>query len=1666
MSLSRILNNDDDEPPRPSPPHISATDLSGRSTIPLHGRVPVIDDVSVDTVFYRGTGSSGTFPVENGHHLPAMPQWSDPPAAPWHPDGQGHRSEERAYDGGMSLGPRKRKHSQDADERYSGAAENRIETSQFRKRQASDVPHQSPSFDSDGRVRNGRLPSLDVARHDRQTSLYDEPLSPIPTGALSDSSEAVGEPAGEYISAARRRLRTVEDGFEHATNAQNEIAHQTLTHGLARRAQYHGRDRSRDYPHAEEFRRLPPAVHVGNGLPEHHSVETGKERQQEVAVAFLPHDRHGRPANSTSTLESAHGLSLQSRVAPALPIATELASSAIQHVDTEASSGDRKRKFDDDGGTERIKKRRTERGYADSEGDVFQVSGRPPSPQSQSGLGLELGALENEAQLPPLGPSHLGLSVEDMIDELVDGPPSQTSHAGTPLLSDVQPLVGSPVPSLVPSVGKKPRGLKKMRLVKEEKSNTPMSFRNTSLSIPTSHQLPSIPSRPGSPDPLYLPQSPPRHVKKYTLEMASKRAKVVDDNTRRVWKNIAVSAIPKAHRFYELSVQAHDLQTLRMALACRKERPKAIRSRNAKENTAKSKRIMKEMLTFWKQNERAEKEERKKAERAEAERARVEDEKREQQRQQRKLNFLITQTELYSHFVGSKLKAMDAEDSETTQADGPTAVLADTTASVTEEEADPGLEELNFEDEDESNLLAHAAKNARDALDLAKQKADAFDADVAQRRTEADVANEEKGIRDDEFMNVEAKELNFQNPTMLQDAVVVEQPALLDAKLKDYQLKGLNWLVQLYEQGINGILADEMGLGKTVQSISLLAYLAEKYDIWGPFLVIAPASTLHNWEQEIRKFVPRMKVLPYWGVVKDRQTLRKFWWNRKKIKYNESAPFHVLVTSYQMVLADAQYFQSVKWQYMILDEAQAIKSSSSARWQTLLNFTCRNRLLLTGTPIQNSMQELWALLHFIMPSLFDSHEEFSEWFSKDIENAAENKSQQLNQTQLKRLHMILKPFMLRRIKKNVQSELGEKIEIDLYVEMSPKQSRMHKAIRSNISVSDLLTKAATSEEGIRTLMNLVMQFRKVCNHPELFERADVVSPFAFVEWGQSDLLSYRRDTRVFEVSDSARNPIVFPIPDLLYREGGLLRVPGWRSQAGSDTHWLYNLMNIWKTDVIEGSLARKGSAYAVLPLIDMSSEEAHHSWEEPTISRLTSAACETKRAFEMEPYLFEPDLAAHSIQPLCVVRKHRVGYTLHVADRLPPLHAIRSSFWEGSFLSRAEARCTIDRACAPPPALYADDRPFIDAEARFGEGYSETLALYGLPPSLLESRDAADVFQHLVPGVASPEGIIAVSDRSQLPQTQMRMPDMKRLIYDSAKLARLDALLRELKEGDHRVLIYSQMTRMIDLLEEYLIYRQFKYLRLDGTSKISDRRDMVEDWQTRPDIFVFLLSTRAGGLGINLTAADTVIFYDSDWNPSNDAQAMDRAHRLGQTRQVTVYRLVVKGTIDERIVQMARVKKDVQDIVVGNKQFVEVAGTNEIVNLLLSPEELAQSMDRLKAQAAAEAVNSADARRRSRRAANNGSRDLWQDDGDDDTFFNQTPAANGDFDFEEDDTQPAKSKKPVTEKQTKHSAQEGKGKRKYTKRTADSGAAKKTQTRRGQVAQDAGDTSSTGIPMR
>ncbi|KAG2023344.1 SNF2-family ATP dependent chromatin remodeling factor snf21 [Coprinopsis cinerea AmutBmut pab1-1] len=1130
-------------------------------------------------------------------------------------------------------------------------------------------------------------------------------------------------------------------------------------------------------------------------------------------------------------------------------------------------------------------------------------------------------------------------------------------------------------------------------------------------------------SRPSSPAPtntgyLYdLEETIPplRKAKKIDDQAMVKRIKTLEESQRKVWTNIAKRDVAKVYKYVTLGYQARMSQLERTAklASIQARKPYTKTTKANKDIQAKAKRLMREMQVFWKKNEKEERDVRRREQKEAMDRLKIEEEKREAARQARKLEFLISQTELYSHFVGNKLKTAEIEGDEANQQVPAGAQLEDVDREA--------LPEIDFDNEDHTNLHLHAKANAQEAIALARQRAQQFDTQTAlERKTNQalKLAKAQAHIRDDAddlgepsdkapLVDLDSDELNFQNPTSLSGPLTIGQPKMLMATLKEYQLKGLNWLATLYEQGINGILADEMGLGKTVQSISLLAYLAETHDIWGPFLVVAPASTLHNWQQEITRFVPNLRALPYWGNVKDRTTLRKVW-SKKDLTYTKDAPFHVLITSYQLVTQDQQYFQRIKWQYMILDEAQNIKNSSSVRWKTLLGFHCRNRLLLTGTPIQNSMQELWALLHFIMPSLFDSHDEFNEWFSKDIENAAENKGSKLNEHQLRRLHMILKPFMLRRVKRHVQNELSEKIEIDIFVDLSARQRALYAALLAKVSLQDLLEKAANmgDAESARSLMNLVMQFRKVCNHPELFERADVVAPFSFCRFGRPTVPSREGDFVILPYS--ARNPIEYEVPQLIYKGGGMLDVPSEDSTLPQHSTVLSKLCNIWTTEWITRSLEEShSSSFSFLYLLGMSPQEAHQLHVSPLLRRELLRTEQEIKLRDSAAYR-DPDFVLGCVSnPFDIIAFPSLS-ALEAADGLPHLSEISTAVWNESNLSKPDMKWYIPSVVAPPISLQCTDRLFNERQAILKEAPLVTLALYGIPEHLRDSEEACTAYRTRIP-LLPPTGLIETSPPEQFPVAPMHVPEAKRLIYDSAKLARLDSLLQELKAGDHRVLVYFQMTRMMDLMEEYLIYRQYKYLRLDGSSKLEDRRDMVIDWQTRPDIFVFLLSTRAGGLGINLTAADTVIFYDHDWNPSNDAQAMDRAHRLGQTRQVTVYRLITKGTIDERIIQLARVKKDVQDIVVGNKTLTDMTKPSEIVQLLLNDEQLA-SLDQSGGLAAANNQASANKGKRSERKEGDNMGDLWNDEGDD--FFGGGAGPSGEQgDDEGGNPAPAKKRK-------------------------------------------------------
>ena len=991
-----------------------------------------------------------------------------------------------------------------------------------------------------------------------------------------------------------------------------------------------------------------------------------------------------------------------------------------------------------------------------------------------------------------------------------------------------------------------------------------------------------------------------------TAAYASKGYQQIYDQ---IWKDIARKDIPKVYRIKETSLATKQSNLRKTAqLAAKEARRWQLRTnKSTKDVQARSKRSMREMMTFWKRNEREERDLRRVAEKQELDNAKKAEADREANRQKRKLNFLISQTELYSHFIGKKVKTNEVERS-TDSADvvatadivepgKPSAHIVDLPDNL----ANPTTKVTNFEDldfdaEDETALRQAAMANAQAAVQEAQDKAKAFNDQ-----------NDEGGLQ----AQFDEGEMNFQNPTSLGD-VDISQPKMLTCQLKEYQLKGLNWLVNLYEQGINGILADEMGLGKTVQSISVMSYLAEKHNIWGPFLVIAPSSTLHNWQQEITRFVPDLKVLPYWGTAKDRKVLRKFW-DRKHITYTKESPFHVLVTSYQLVVQDTQYFQKIRWQYMILDEAQAIKSSQSSRWKSLLGFHCRNRLLLTGTPIQNNMQELWALLHFIMPSLFDSHDEFSDWFSKDIESHAQSNTK-LNEDQLKRLHMILKPFMLRRIKKHVQKELGDKIEQDVFCDLTYRQRAYYTNLRNRISIMDLIEKAAVGDDqDTATLMNLVMQFRKVCNHPDLFERADTTSPLSLAYFAET--ASFIREGNNVNVAYSTRNLIDYDLPRLLCSPEARLDVAGpENSKAGFRGKYLGQMMNIWTSENVKESCEQNG-AFSWLRFTDTSATEACRAARMDVFSRAARLKKSSARLGRFKVVYDDEEnngfVPANALFNIVDRSDRKPLADITVDGYMRNLLNISKLSYAKTGLGNIE-QCARPAASAPPIEISCFSQAVGVENRNIFFNVSMRKALFGLSvkdeQALLDAKVEPQFFP--VHGMLSKP----ISEKTRF--TNIQVPSMRRFVTDSGKLAKLDQLLRELKEGGHRVLLYFQMTKMIDLMEEYLTYRNYKYLRLDGSTKLEDRRDTVHDFQTRPEIFIFLLSTRAGGLGINLTTADTVIFYDSDWNPTIDSQAMDRAHRLGQTKQVTVYRMITRGTIEERIRKRALQKEEVQRVVI------------------------------------------------------------------------------------------------------------------------------------------------------
>ncbi|XP_011474443.1 chromodomain-helicase-DNA-binding protein 2 isoform X2 [Oryzias latipes] len=458
-------------------------------------------------------------------------------------------------------------------------------------------------------------------------------------------------------------------------------------------------------------------------------------------------------------------------------------------------------------------------------------------------------------------------------------------------------------------------------------------------------------------------------------------------------------------------------------------------------------------------------------------------------------------------------------------------------------------------------------------------------------------------------------------------------------ELRDYQLDGLNWLAHSWCRCNSVILADEMGLGKTIQTISFLSYLFHQHQLYGPFLLVVPLSTLTSWQREFETWAPDMNVVVYIGDVMSRKTIRDYEWvnhQTKRIRFN------ALITTYEILLKDKGVLGNINWAFLGVDEAHRLKNDDSLLYKTLMEFRSNHRLLITGTPLQNSLKELWSLLHFLMPDKFDSWEDFEDEHGKGRDNGYQS------------LHKVLEPFLLRRVKKDVEKSLPAKVEQILRVDMTAQQKQFYKWILTrNYKALSKGTRGSSSG-----FLNIVMELKKCCNH------------------------------------------------------------------------------------------------------------------------------------------------------------------------------------------------------C------------FLIKQPEDGDGEVQQ-----------------DVLQGVVRG--------------------------------SGKLVLLDKLLTRLRERGNRVLIFSQMVRMLDILAKYLTKKRFPFQRLDGSIKGEIRKQALDHFNAEgSEDFCFLLSTRAGGLGINLASADTVVIFDSDWNPQNDLQAQARAHRIGQKKQVNIYRLVTKGTVEEDIIERAKKKMVLDHLVI------------------------------------------------------------------------------------------------------------------------------------------------------
>ena len=800
------------------------------------------------------------------------------------------------------------------------------------------------------------------------------------------------------------------------------------------------------------------------------------------------------------------------------------------------------------------------------------------------------------------------------------------------------------------------------------------------------------------------------------------------------------------------------------------------------------------------------------------------------------------------------------------------------------------------------------------------------------------------------------------------DDVPIENAlSLLDTEqgkrpLRHYQRSSLRWMVHLYENNLNGILADEMGLGKTVQTIALLCYFAEYRNDWGPHLIVVPTTVVLNWKAELDRWAPGLKVLTYIGSAKERHQLRKGW-------TSEDA-FHICVTSYNLVVQDRKVFRRRPWGFLVLDEAHQVKNFMSTKWQSLFDLQAEYRLLLTGTPLQNSIMELWSLFHFLLPfaSAFRSNAEFKEWFSNPMDAMITGRSS-LNEDIVRRLQALIRPFMLRRLKKDVESQLPTKTEKVVLCHLSRRQRSLY---------DDYMQLADTRQKlrggGAGGVLSVLLALRKVCDHPDLFEERPTVSPFvlsyeALIEQlvpravllqGNAATTTSQRTSRFpcFYVDDvNADNRAPFGECAACSENGGgawpggvathlftasflagSSALPWWAVQIQVDLPHVsnaedlaafaerYNPQAVWKeSDLVLGrSHSRKGGdrCKPVLQRCHAGSTlqaaffDVLHAAAQSTVSRAHQTAAAQRQRYHAVKCARYVHVPQPCVLDLCQARLSRSFPALcpTITERATALFPV------------------VEKMCVYVPAVLAAHPPRL----RWLLPVTNSVPFESLDRTACAALigDVAKRQDALLCGREPPRQTYdAAFFLCELWPMQVRrsfsFPDKRLLIHDCGKLQFLESALKEMRQEGHRALIFTQFVHMLNILERFLALVGVAYLRLDGGTKAELRQQLVDRFNADTRVTCMILSTRSGGVGLNLTGADTVIFYDSDWNPTMDLQAQDRCHRIGQTRPVTIYRIISEHTVEESILRKARERKKLNNVVIRGGQFHTIAGVSE-----------------------------------------------------------------------------------------------------------------------------------------